>query len=457
MMERHQSSFRDPSGFVVCHEGEFLRVVNPIYRSDYDLLMGSGLYRDLAAEKLLVTHEELPATNVPAGAYKLLRSRQIPFFSYPYEWCFSQLKDAALATLAVQKAALDHGMSLKDASAYNIQFIAGRATLIDTLSFETLKVGEPWVAYHQFCRHFLAPLALMARSDVRLLQLFRIHLDGVPLDLAQNLLPASSRLSPWLLLHIHLHARSHRRSAGKTIKGRLPKRQFSQASFRGLLESLESAVRSLKFRGASEVWSQYYDATVTGGKYLQHKQELVGRYLEQARPATVWDLGANRGLFSFLAASKGAETFAFDGDHDCVEMAYQECRRRSEAHLLPLWLDLANPSPALGWANTERSSWLERAQPDLVMALALVHHLAIGNNLPLGHIADFFARLGRWLIVEFVPKDDENAQKLLQVREDIFSEYTEPCFAAEFARRFEILESQRIHDSARMLYLMRRK
>ena len=456
-MEAHTSSFRDPSGFVIRRGSCFLRVVNPVYQPHYELLMQSGLYQKLVAANLLVPHEELPIGEAPVGAYKVLRPQQVEFISYPYEWCFTQWKETALATLSIQRTALDHGMTLKDASAYNIQFMDGKPVLIDTLSFETLKPGEPWVAYHQFCRHFLGPLALMAYRDVRLGQLLRVHLDGIPLDLAQKLLPGRSRLSFWLLLHIHLHARSHRRTAGKDVKGMMPKRQLPLASLRGLVESLQSAVRGLRWSPPKEVWGQYYTATVTGGRYLEHKQQLVRRYLGEAKPGYVWDLGCNTGLFSLIAAEMGARTVGFDGDPDCVEMAYLDCFRRKEKRLLPLLMDLANPSPAMGWENTERQDWLSRGQPDLVMALAVVHHLAIGNNVPLPRIVNFFCRLGKWLIVEFVPKDDPNARKLLQVREDIFSDYTEERFKEEFGRSFTIEQAEQVQDSSRVLYLMRRK
>jgi hypothetical protein len=188
------SSFRDPSGFLFIREGILYRQVNQVYREDYSRLMDSGLYEKLVKNGLLITHAETdiqPADGVLS--YKVICPERVPFISYPYEWSFGQLQDAALATLSIQRRALKLGMSLKDASAYNIQFPKGKAMLIDTLSFEQYQEGEPWVAYRQFCQHFLAPLALMAYKDVRLNQLLRIYIDGIPLDLASKLLPRSTR------------------------------------------------------------------------------------------------------------------------------------------------------------------------------------------------------------------------------------------------------------------------
>lgn len=447
------ASFRDPSGYVVNVDGIFLRIVQPRYRAEYEHLLQSGLYESLKQRKLLIPHEEVAESRFP-NAFKVLKPVQLSTISYPYEWCFRQLKDAALATLEIQKLAMDFGMSLKDASSFNIQFVHGKPTLIDTLSFEKLE-ARPWVAYAQFCRHFLAPLALMSRRDIRLVRLMRLHIDGIPLDLASKLLPWTTWLSFWLCVHVHLHAKNERRVAGKPVVA--PRGKYRLSSLQGLIQSLESAVRGLQWEPGKQSWANYYESTVTGGGYVAHKKQLVSEFLDAATPASVWDLGSNTGLFSRLASDKGIPTCSFDGDPDCVEINYRETCRRGESNLLPLWMDLTNPSPALGWQHQERMSWLERARPDLTLALAIVHHLAIGNNLPLPKIAEFFGNFSRWLVIEFVPKDDSNAQKLLQVREDIFSDYTQENFEACFAKWYLTERKQQVADSNRILYLMRRR
>jgi len=446
------ASFRDPSGCVIEDEGEFLRVVRPAYAEDYRFLVKSGLYQALSAQGLLIPHEEIERPDVE-GAFKVLRPRQVPFISYPYEWCFSQLRDAALATLAIQKAAMAHGMCLKDASAFNIQFVEGRPMMIDTLSFERLRL-RPWAAYGQFCRHFLAPLALMSWRDARLGQLLRTQLDGVPLPLAATLLPWRARLDPWLLMHLFLHAASETRVARIPPKPIQP-RNFPLRSFLGLTSSLESAIQKLQWQPPKTDWAGYYQGTVTGGRYVEHKQQIVAGFLKTVQPRTVWDLGANTGLFSRLAAQSAEGVLSFDADPACVELNYLETRRARQTRLLPLLMDLTNPSPALGWDHRERMSWLERPKPDMVLALGLAHHLAIANNVPLDRMADFCARLGPWLAVEFVPKHDANARKLLHAREDIFDRYTREDFEQAFGRRFTIQDSRTVQDSERQLYLMR--
>jgi hypothetical protein len=450
------SSFRDPSGFLFRHQGTLYRQVNKSYRADYDLLRDSGLYDLLTEKGLLIPHHEVSLDLARSDeAVRILEPELVPFISYPYEWCFSQLKDAALATLRIQRLALKKGMSLKDASAYNIQFTGGRPVLIDTLSFTAYQEGSPWVAYRQFCQHFLAPLAIMASRDIRLGALLRSNIDGVPLDLAAGLLPWRSRLSPGLLMHIHAHARSQKkhessRSAGTTT-------QVTRNALLGILDSLKGAVAKLEWRPGGTEWGEYYDDTNYSDSSLQTKKDLVGAMLDRTDSQTVWDVGANNGYFSQVASDRGIFTLAADIDPTAVEQNWRACRKGARPEMLPLVMDLTNPSPALGWDHRERDSFLDRGPADTVIALALIHHLAISNNVPLDRLAEFFARAGRHLIIEFVPKSDSQVQRLLITREDVFPSYHQEGFEKSFGKFFNILEKKDIGGSERTLYLLGRK
>ena len=401
------SSFRDPSGFLFSRNGTIYRQINRTYEGDYFHLIKSGLYEKLIASGSLVPHtevEEKPAE--PGLAYKIIQPECMPFISYPYEWSFSQLKDAALATLSIQKQAFRAGMVLKDASAFNIQFLHGKPILIDTLSFEIYQDGKPWDAYRQFCQHFLAPLALMSFVDIRLGQLLRSNIDGIPLDLASHLLPTSTRLNFGLLTHIHLHASAQSRFADADAKSATHKGVISRNGFIGLIESLKGAVRRLVWRPVGTEWGNYYDITNYGEMAFTNKKEIISSWIEIIKPMSVWDLGANNGVFSRLASTMGIPTVAWDIDPSAVEQNYLRVKDEKEKYLLPLVLDLTNPSPALGWANKERDSLHQRGPVDAIFALALIHHLAISNNVPFQRLADFFSDLGRWLVIEWVPKQD---------------------------------------------------
>ena len=469
------ASFRDPSGFLFSRSGVLYRQVNRRYEHEYTRLMESGLYEKLIKAGLLIPHievDQLPAKaarapeehrdyserSEPTGersrseAYKVIQPERVPFISYPYEWSFGQLKDAALATLSIQRRALKVGMSLKDASAYNIQFVRGKATLIDTLSFEIYKEGQPWVAYRQFCQHFLAPLALMALKDVRLNQLLRVYIDGVPLDLASELLPFRTRFDFGLLMNIHMHASAQKKYSGADVKSRAG--TMSRQAMTGLLDSLDSTIRKLTWNPSGTEWGNYYDITNYSDAAFEHKKQLVGEWSARLKPALVWDLGANNGAFSRVAGEAGAYVVSSDVDPAAVEQNYRQMKGEKTENLMPLLLDLTNPSPSLGWSNRERDAFEARGPADMVLALALVHHLAISNNVPLPQLADFLAKLGRCLVIEFVPKSDSQVQKLLVWREDIFPNYTREGFEAALKQRFKIREAVNVRESERVLYLM---
>jgi hypothetical protein len=450
------ASFRDPSGFLFTDNGVLYRQINRAYSEDYARFIDSGLYDKLVKAGLLIPHVEVDQAPADSElAFKVIQPERVPFISYPYEWSFSQLKDAALATLSIQKRALKLDMSLKDASVYNIQFVRGKATLIDTLSFEIYKEGEPWVAYKQFCQHFLAPLALMVYCDVRLGQLLRIYIDGIPLDLASGLLPGKTRLNFGLLTHIHVHAGAQKRYSDKPVAPR--KGGMSRQALTGLIENLEATIRQLTWNPAGTEWGDYYEKTNYTDSAFEHKKQLVKEWSVAEKPSVVWDLGGNTGVFSREAALSGAFTVSFDIDPAAVEQNYRVVKTQKEQNILPLVLDLTNPSPALGWNNAERDSFGARGPVDMALALAVIHHLAISNNVPLPQLADFFAAHCKWLVIEFVPKSDSQVKKLLASREDIFPDYTREGFETAFLARFYIRKSEPVRNSERILYLMEKK
>ncbi len=467
--QRIACSFRDPGGFLFSRDGVLYRQINIECRDHYDRLMQSGLYEKLVNQGLLIPHCAADITPEDAStAYKIIQPEFIPFISYPYEWCFSQLKDAALTTLRIQKIALQAGMSLKDASAYNIQFRNGKPVMIDTLSFEIYQEGLPWIAYRQFCQHFLAPLALMAVTDIRLNRLACVYIDGIPLDLASRLLPKSTWFRFSILTHIHIHAKSQKRFAD--TRPFFFSRKVSKTALLGVIDSLETAVEKLAWEPTGTEWGDYYKNTNYSPEALNDKQKIVCRYLDEIKPKTLWDMGANTGLFSRLASKKGIQTLSFDIDPAAVEKNYRMVKEGKPATqlsgsyehvkksvIIPLCLDLTNPSPAIGWANKERYSLIDRGPADTVMALSLIHHLAISNNLPFQKIAHFFSTLCQYLIIEFIPKSDSQVQRLLATREDIFPKYLQKSFEHEFSNYFRFKQINPIVGSERILYLIQNK
>ena len=272
---KSSASFRDPSGFIFLKGKTVYRQINKVYRDTYDFLIESGLYKKLIDRNLLIFHKEVEdiQSEAPDICYKIIKPDKIPFISYPYEWCFSQLRNAALLTLEVQKTALDYGMILKDCSAYNVQFIGMKPIFIDTLSFEKYREGEPWVAYRQFCQHFLAPLAIMKYKDVRLNQLFRVHIDGIPLDLASRLLPPSTFFKFSALAHIHLHAKSQKYYSDKKVN--LSSRKMTFHALQALVDNLETFIKGLKWEPRKSEWADYYEKNNYSETAFEHKKKIV--------------------------------------------------------------------------------------------------------------------------------------------------------------------------------------
>ncbi len=454
--EREPGSYRDPSGFVFRRDGVLYRQINASFADDWRALESSGLAADLIERRLLVPHRPASLELAPEdGAIAVIQPHEISFISYPYEWSFSQLKDAALLTLEAQSRAGERGMTLRDASAYNVQFQAGRPILIDTLSFERAAPDAPWKPYRQFCEHFLAPLALMAHRDGRLGLLLRDYIDGIPLDLAAALLPRGTRWSPGLAAHVHLHARAQRRHAddGEFAAPRAVTMRESRRL--ALLDHLRRTVEGLKVSAGGTEWADYADRTSYSAAGTASKEAIVRRLLEEIGLKRAWDVGANTGRYSAIAADAGYEVLALDIDWAAVERHYVALRTSGEARILPLLADIAEPSPAIGWENEERASLLARANADVVVGLALVHHLAIGRNVPLSMVSRLMARLAPNLVLEWVPKEDPMVRRLLAAREDIFDDYHVDGLRAAFCRDFEIVEEAPVDDSPRILFRMR--
>ena len=453
---KHSSSYRDPSGFLFYENGVLYRQVNNIFKDDFDHFISSGLYQHLVDKSLLIAHKKTEKNFTDSTDwYQTIEPEKIPFISYPYEWCFDMLKDAALVTLQAAQEAMNYEMMLKDASAYNVQWHKGKMVFIDTLSFEKWDESRPWIAYRQFCEHFLAPLALMHYLKLPLQNLSLAYPDGIPLTLAKKLLPSRSKFNLNTYLHLHLHA-----NISENAKTANPKRQtlkpFSASKLKNLLRSLEETVRSFSLNNPSGVWSGYYNEAFQREDYVVPKKQIVENWISRVNAYSAVDVGANEGEFSELLAAKNIFTISADFDHYSVNRLYNTTKKNNNASILPLVIDFANPSPAIGVNNEERSSFLQRTNTELVLALAVIHHLAIGKNIPFENIAAMFQSLGNWLIIEFVPKEDEKIQLMLQQKKDVYYDYNEEKFLTAFKNFYSVIEKSEIGNSGRSLFLLKR-
>lgn len=453
---RESSSFRDRAGYVFYSGDDVFRAINASYKEAYDALINTGLADALVKDNLLLPFTETTLHEVLDEApYKILKPERLEFISYPYEWCFSQLKDAALTTLKIHRKALDFGMVLKDASAFNVQFHKGKPVFIDLSSFELYADGAPWVAYSQFCRHFLAPLLLMKNNFPEANKLQMIHIDGLPLPLASALLPNKTRFNLQILSHIHWHAASqkHYERKQKDVK----KVRLSKKNHMVLIDSLISYVSGLSRQATSSEWGDYYSNTNYTGSGFSDKETHIRNFTEQLPLKKVVDFGANDGTFSRIFSKAGIQVISLDIDYNAVEYNYKKLKAENDNCLYPLLADITNPTPACGWMNTERLPLLNRLNCDLALALALVHHLFITHHLSFDRIAAFFSGLCNHLIIEFVPFSDSQIQKMVLNRTDNYNHYTQEAFEEALSMYFDEVGKQTMSDSGRVLYFYKKK
>jgi len=454
-------SFRDPSGHVFMKDGEVYRSIFKPGIMDFEAARDSGVYDKLIGRGLLLSHQEVNPSNLaPEGTVYCLAHPRLPMISYPWEWPFSLLKDAALIHLDAMKILLPLGFWLRDASAFNVQYEGKKLRLIDTLSIGRRVPESPWVAYGQFCSHFIAPLAMAAYCDVRTLSLWRNYIDGYPLDLAIKLLPIWRFLKPGLFMHLMLHGRfqalaDRKEDIGKSKLLRKPK--VSDRGLIGLISSLFRAVDGIKWKHPSRLWEEYGQIRTYMEEDVAGKSEYIDKIVRRLQPKMVWDLGSNTGEFSLIAASYGAFVVSIDGDAACTEHLYQSLSRENgHRNILPLTMDLANPSPGLGWDNCERLRLSDRGPADLMLALALIHHLVLTNNVPISLVAEWMASIASHLLVEFIPPSDPMVQKLLRNRGEEHLPYNLEVFQSSFGNFFDFLD-QDILENGRILFLCRRK
>ena len=452
----HPASFKDPSGFIFYLHGQYYRHVNKEYGADYELLMYGGLYEKLVARNYLIAHTELEE-NLSGAAdwYKTLRPEQLPFITYPYEWCFDQLKDAALTCLSILRISIDYGLILKDASPFNFQFHHGRPVLVDTLSFEKYDPVKPWIAYRQFCESFLFPLLINHYLRLDGQKFLSIYQDGIPVNMAAQMLPTRSRFKLSVWLHVYLQnkiSQRHQSNGGGTIV-------FSKEKLIRLIDHLQLTISMLKFNNSrNSNWNNYYGEKILGADYLHSKEKIFREFVFGLEYETALDLGANEGFFSGILAENNSLVIAADNDVQCLNKLYLRNKIAPDKNIIPVLIDLANPSSASGYRNSERRSFTERSSSDLVSALALIHHLVLTKNIPIPDFAMLCADLTKKiLIIEFVPLSDPKSRQLIEWKEKYHSPYNSTAFEESFLRFFEIDKKEFIPGTERILYRMKRK
>ena len=465
-MRADPGSFRDPANRVYLRSGDdgaarVLRGVDAATLDNYRALSQQTFFQDFqSAGKIIATREITSGADHAAitgdGWAGVLAHDTVPFISYPYEWTFSMLRDAALLQLELTETCLENGWTLKDATPFNIQFVNARPVFIDLPSFEPHEDGTPWVGYRQFCSMFLTPLLLRAHLDIDPAPLMRSYLDGIPPMEAVKFFPGAKRFKPGVLSHIVLPAKVEAnilKSERDAVdaKRREPRKQ-SEAMVVGLVQSLRRLVAKLDYGIKHTDWSHYDRTHSYAEAEHDEKQAFCARHASSKRRGHVWDIGCNTGTFSRIAAPHADMVLSLDGDHDAVEQLYLRERESGTSNLLPMVMNLANISPAQGWAGQERAALDGRASPDLVFVLALIHHTRIGANIPNALFLDWLRSLDAEVVIEFVTRQDEMVVKLLTNKTEQYADYTLAQFVAECEARFTITDRQKLKGGKREIF-----
>jgi SAM-dependent methyltransferase len=385
----------------------------------------------------------------------VLKHARIPFVSYPYEWTFSMLKDAALLQLDLLLEALDHGLVLKDSTPYNVQFEGARPVFIDVGGFERLREGELWVGYRQFCMLYLYPLLLQATRGVSFRPWLRGSIDGITATQMRGVMSLRDRFRRGVATNVFLHARLERRDTGSgaEVRRAVARAGTEKELIRANARKMRRLVERLTWSPPKGVWLSYREVNSYADQDSLRKDEFVREVATSREWELAWDLGANTGRYSRIAAEGARHVVALDGDEGAVDLLYRELRDAGDRSILPLAVDLADPSPPLGWRGRERATLLERGRPDLVLALALVHHLAIAANVPIREIVAWLAELGAALVVEFPTREDPMVRKLLaRKREGLHPDYERETFERCLREALDVRRSEELGSGTRVLY-----
>jgi len=453
-------SFRDPNGRVYVHDGKVYRGLSAAALKNFQALRKTRFYQIFTESGELISTEEVPAPDWAAGQTEWtgwLLHQTVPFISYPYEWTFSMLRDAAQLQLRLLEAALQEGWSMKDATPYNVQFVAGKPLFIDVPSFEPLAPGSAWQGYRQFCEMNLFPLLLQAYKNVDFQPFLRASINGVGVQVAAGLFSPRDRVRKGVTAHVWLQALLDRkygkskRNLRRELKTAGLNRELLLANVRRLLKLLAR----LEWQASGSEWENYAQFHNYSDEDHAAKMAFVEQAAADCKASLSWDLGCNTGQFSQIAAQHGELVIAMDADHLVVERLYRNPDLMSSKRILPMVQNLADPSPAWGWRQSERKALEQRGKPQLVLALALIHHVVIGANIPLAAFIDWLGSLGSALVIEFVSREDEKVIQLLRNREESFPAYNQPSFELALGQHFSTVKRQDLRNGLRALYFCR--
>ncbi|MFN8391132.1 MAG: methyltransferase [Bdellovibrionota bacterium] len=450
-------SFRDRSNQVFYENGAVRRALSTQGLADWEALQRTSFFRTALTDGEIVDTKRVHEAPSPPGPWvAVLEHAQIPFISYPYEWSFSMLRDAGCQQLRLLEKALGEGLILKDGSSFNSQFVGARPAFIDIGSFTRYERGRLWEGYRQFCQMFLFPLLLTAYARVPFQLLCRSFPDGISALHCRRLLGARALLRRGVLKHVVLQSVLERQLGNTEIglRSELENSPVDATLVKSTVRSLASVLEKLAYPAERTTWSHYKCDESYAPEDLDRKRDFVRRIACSRRRSLTFDIGANTGEFARIAAECSDYVVALDGDEHAIERLYRKLAEEKSSSILPLVFDATNPTPASGWRLRERKSLEQRGRPDLVLFLAIVHHLVITNSVPVTEVLDWLRELNGEIVFELVTKEDPQAQKLLRNRSDQQADYTREHVEAAMRERFHIADQLELGGGRRVLYAL---
>jgi SAM-dependent methyltransferase len=456
-------SFRDRDGRVYLAGDRVIRGLSQAALEAFRILQEKPFHGEFVEQGRMVGSREIQADEVPlpkeirqqwAG---FLEHDRVSVITYPYEWTFGMLKDAALLQLDLVEAAILNGMTLKDATPYNVQFDKGRPVFIDIASFEPMAEGAPWAGYRQFCEMFLFPLMMQAYKGVHFQPLMRSSIDGIGVQTMSRLCGLRDRFRKGVLTHVWLQAKMDSRYGGtqQNVRSELKSAGFNKELILANVRKLRKLVKRLNWQGDGSEWGSYEEFHNYSETDHERKENFIRDSVRDGQAELVADIGCNTGQFSKIAAESVRQVLAMDLDHFAVERLYREVRGTGQSGILPLVQNIADPSPNWGWRNSERTELARRIRPDLVLCLALIHHVVITANVPLEEFVAWLAGLSDQLVIEYVSRSDDKVETLLRNKEDKYSDYSRENLERELRRHYHIERSESLESGNRHLYWCR--
>jgi len=461
-IRKNSLSFRDPASKIyeiVDKSGKPVRILRGLREdsvNNYKELSKKVFFEKFFKSEMLVNSELNLTDDQDINKIKndgwnaVVEHEVLDFISYPYEWSFSMLKDAALLHLFIIKKSFENSWILKDSSAYNVQWKNGKPIFIDLTSFIPCSEDYEWTGYRQFCSMFLIPLLIKKNLDLDINNILRSNLEGIPLEVGSKYFQSYNKFRKGVFSHIFIPniLNSFIKDDKKKIKRKIKQKKNHILS---LMNSMYSLIQGLDYSKKKSIWLGYDKKNSYEDEDRILKEKFILNNIEGKKLNSLWDIGCNNGHYSKLLKNNFKRIISFDSDHEVIEDLYLSEKQHIQSNITPLVINFANPSPNQGW-NNELKKLEERSKPDFILCLAFIHHARLSSNIPLEQILDWLHSLNSKIIIEFVDRDDEMVIKLLDSKEEKYEDYDKEKFIRLLSSKFEIIDRQPLKNNKRELF-----